>query len=422
MASEAGLVVDQAPTVASWPSEEAEKPSFFGLNVPDPSSQALLTIRSIPNDNAASMILRIPAGLKSTAQRVPLFLNIPLENVISLRKTMNLEESKVPEAVRSSFIRDGICLSCQDIIRLEFALARPACAVVPRSDPLVPKTKASSNALQSLILLARALSFTLFIPSHGVFLAALDTICRQVQDGAMKSILNDTRVETFYGGKGGKVIAPGTPPPESPPSYDEIAVLPEPNLYQSKASQKARIHDTHPAKRRKRRSLHTKDPQSNLEQQMAALTQTVDTIRQQMDGALTSHSTPAAEDQLQALRSQLSCVQQGMASLRSQMEASEERVRVQLDDFRAEMVKLLDERLEERLNVVGDDLRNEIEEVADGLNEVVDVRIDDRLMTCKEELMEHVEDELRTAQRRLRGDLMHKASFYVEFDEECSTE
>lgn len=235
--SEETYLVSNAPAIVSWHRDD-NGPSFFGFKTPDTGCQATLSIRSLANENAASINLRVPVGLKSVAKRVPLFLMIQLEHVLSLEKTAHLSNDQIPELVRNILVRDGMCSSHEDMMRLKFHLAQPATAIVPNNPPLIPRTRGPSTVLQSLRLLARATSFTIYLPHNGILQDELEAVCHNARDGRMKSILATTRLPALYGGKGGKEMNLEIPPPESPPSYDEIAELPSSRRPRSKSTRK----------------------------------------------------------------------------------------------------------------------------------------------------------------------------------------
>lgn len=153
-----------------------------------------------------------------------------------------------------------------------------------------------------------------------------------------------------------------------------------------------------------------KDWKSSVEQQMEALNETVETVRKQVE---TLEERPEVSDHLSGLRNQLKCVEQTMTLLRTQMEQTEQRVQKQLLDFKAEIQQALDDRFE----ILESNLEYRMDQHEDDFGEIADVHIDDRLLLFKEELSEHVDEEVRTARRSLRGSVQ-RASLLIELSED----
>lgn len=227
-ASNHSFAITRTPAVARWRDKDGIL-RYFGYGHPISSHQVLMDIRFNSPQNAALFRIRVPVGIKGQRNKVNLYFFIYPETILSLEAPVSSDD--VPEPVRCIFAKKPFG-TAGDIVALRFVLERPGSLVGPEHMELAPTTRAFGSALDSLRSLATITEVTLFVANEDLNRAALDALCAQARrDGGLRLLAGkDSSLEMLYGGNSGAVIevnvADGRP--ESPPSYDEIALTPPP--------------------------------------------------------------------------------------------------------------------------------------------------------------------------------------------------
>ncbi|KAF4314409.1 hypothetical protein GTA08_BOTSDO01197 [Botryosphaeria dothidea] len=365
------------PAFVEWRCPDQNATTYIGHRHPRPVCQVAFEIRFEESERAAFFKLRLPVALKACAKKTNIFVFILPERILSL-DTAPGSDANIPEPVRRGLVQANACSSSEDITRLQFSLSKPSVLVVPASTSLAPATTASGTILNMLQSLAQVTDFTLLFPSKHMSHQRLSTLCSMARDGGLKPVTSQLDLTSLNGGKGADIVE-GVDlyvptPADSPPSYDELAPSPPPPPAESS---KARVPDS-----------HTQGPRAK---------------RPRLD--------PSPED----LDAQKQALEDLVASL----------CKKAFDGFRSELrremqdrLKELEDKLEARIDYVAEQLRDEAhddrEDLQDRTDEQIDLRIDEQLMGIKEDVRDHVVEEMKNVEDRIK-DSICSASLSLNF-------
>ncbi|KAL1641361.1 hypothetical protein SLS58_006060 [Diplodia intermedia] len=384
--------------MTEWTCPEQQRLLYLGHRFPEPTCHVAFSMRVDEHTGAAFFKLRVPVSLKTQSKKTNLFIFIHPERISTLEKSTS---SELPEAVRTAFP----VVSNNAILQLRFTLSTPSAVVIPANSPLTPKSAASVNLLRRLRSLAQATQLTVYLAAKGHPKHSIATMCEMANTSKLKSDPSELRLETLYAGSGAKAIEAADlvfpfdhdDPPESPPSYDELA-LPSPPRPQAKESQSIErvqkqalqlIRDElrDEMRREMREQLLNSD-----EEWRKKMHEMRDQLREELAQQIRDQ---IKEEVAHQIRDQIKeeATQHMQAELR------------QLQSQHKERLEELENLIEERTESVREDLLVDIEAVADETGEIVDLRVDEQILNVKEELREYVAEELRDAEDRIRDDI-----------------
>lgn len=135
----------------------------------------------------------------------------------------------------------------------------------------------------------------------------------------------------------------------------------------------------------------------DLERELRTLTAQIEDIKKHLPAASANASPPNAT----ALQSKLADVELKVDGLREDMEA----MRTEMRDQVARLEKTFDDKLEDAIYRVEEDLNYQLDQVQSHVSDEMDIKIDDRILLIKEEAHEAVREEAEATERRLRHDL-----------------
>lgn len=141
--------------------------------------------------------------------------------IIGPKEIQSITHSIPPQPSEADAVvkRDAVCLT--------FRLRGPATFVVP-PDPLRLNDKHQSAILKLAASAARQDALSIYLQTGLLSTAQLTALCDATYQSFDLSS-RYTELDTFYGGRGGKVVEPaaiGDAPAESPPSYNELGPPP----------------------------------------------------------------------------------------------------------------------------------------------------------------------------------------------------
>ncbi|KAL1853952.1 hypothetical protein Daus18300_011619 [Diaporthe australafricana] len=309
---------------------------------PDPSRQIMFDVFFDDACPAALFRARAPVSLKASPnEKTQLYLYLYADRVESL----SCESSDgIPEEIQQKLGAGPTCL--------RFGLSKPADLVVPQTSLVPAKRKGHGDRLDALKLLAQATSWVVHLADGSMTDALVQRLCAVVAERRLKP-LPVADPSGLYSGKGGRVLEGFEllPPRASPPSYNEIASPPPPEVSKQGAGTSGPL---------KRRRDHGDE---NIE---ATCTSIVERMMAKY----------RAEDR---------------AFLRS--EVSE--IRSELMQMKKDMIAYVDERVSKLEDKVGpehtyskDEVDEEIERLRSYNDDITDVKLDDRMDDVKIELEE----------------------------------
>ncbi|KAL1626231.1 hypothetical protein SLS54_003066 [Diplodia seriata] len=402
--------------MTEWRCPEQQRLLYLGHRFPEPTCHVAFGMRVDEHTGAAFFKLRVPVSLKTQSKKTNLFVFIHPERISTLEQSTS---SDLPEAVRTAFP----VVSNNAILQLRFTLSTPSAVLVPANSPLAPKSAASVNLLRRLRSLAQATQFTVYLAAKGHPKHSIATMCEMANTSKLKSDPSELRLETLYAGNGAKVIEGADlvfpfdhdDPPESPPSYDELA-LPSPPRPQTKE-----LQFIEPPRKRSRLRSPSPNPAAELVQKQA-LQLIRDELREEMRREMREQLLNSDEEWRRKMREMRDELREELAQqIRDQIkEEVAQQIRDQVKEeatqhMQSELRQLqcqhkerleeLENLIEERTESVREDLLVEIEAVADETGEIVDLRVDEQILNVKEELREYVAEELRDAEDRIRDDI-----------------
>ncbi|KAI0855351.1 hypothetical protein F4860DRAFT_507558 [Xylaria cubensis] len=113
--------------------------------------------------------------------------------------------------------------------RLQLSLSRPADMVGPLVS-LAPRNRSHGIMIDCLKLLAQETRLSVYLAHSSLSGAFLRSLCNAVASKALKPIDSAAALRSLYGGLGGKVLEGAAlripVPPTSPPSHDELESMP----------------------------------------------------------------------------------------------------------------------------------------------------------------------------------------------------
>ncbi|OJD32207.1 alpha-mannosidase [Diplodia corticola] len=181
----------------------------------------------------ASLKLRILLSLKGAAKRVPLYLFIDPPSIVSASASASASTPTAPlrPPVLDTLTRKH---ASSTPLSLTFTLTHPPSLIAPTPTPPTPLTGPSAAVLASLRAACRRTALTLHAPRDRVPAAYVAALSAHAKPGALSGVPRERA--SLYGGRGGSAVdwaaassedGWGERGDESPPSYDELGVLPE---------------------------------------------------------------------------------------------------------------------------------------------------------------------------------------------------
>lgn len=359
----------------------------------------------------------MPVGVKGLRNKVNLYLFIYPDTILSLESAAGSDD--VPEPVRSVFAKKPFGTT-GDIVALRFVLERPASLVGPENVELAPTTRAFGCALDSLRSLATSNELTLFVASEDLSRAAVNALCAQAgRDGGLRLLAGkDSSLEMLYGGNSGKVIevnvADGQP--ESPPSYDEIALTPPPPPQKRKRTEQRTCSsrlvwssvlnstgspssvEKQPSKS-KRRGLQASPSsddaawKASVMEQMAELGKRVSALEEGFR-AIADVTSPAAHPTAGEHCEHCTNLADRLTNVGQIVEATQVRLEEAEAKFECNNGVVYHDELDER-----------VEDVVSEVNHIVEVSIDEGLLDAKDELREFISEQVKDVDETIRDDI-----------------
>ncbi|EKG09004.1 hypothetical protein MPH_14025 [Macrophomina phaseolina MS6] len=353
------------------------------------------------SDSAAVMRLRAPLQLKNLPRQKPsLFAFISPDSLERIE-----EESRLPDNVTSA-LRSAA-------VGLRFQMRKPVVVVLPSTvpqGPLVPKNQEVGRVLSSIQSLAQITDFAVYFPSSKLSKSVLESICAIDWSQDWPAVPSSHDLKTLYSGQGARVVSveelslTASHEQTSPPSYDELALSSPPRQ---------------PSKKRRAERSPLRAPDDDRIREVAAhlFAECKESFRQEIQQELLSDVAfreRLANELRGTLREEMNEVAgQRMRQDKAQMEPLvkeiQENMKRTVDRSLHELKDNLLVELDERLNPVEEEIRTVGEYVHDGLfadvSDCVDVRLDDQMLSAKDELSSYVEDQIKQAEDRIRSDI-----------------
>ncbi|KAJ2980848.1 hypothetical protein NUW58_g6838 [Xylaria curta] len=348
--------------VVEWLGADGQKRYLYQPDQ-DPSRQITLDIHFSAGSGAALLKLKAPLGIKARKQKTPLFLYIPGDRISSLVQDV---PDAAPEVVRAKL---GAVPS-----RLQLSLSRPADMVGPLVS-LAPQNRSHGIMMDCLKLLAQETRLSVYLAHSSLSGAFLRSLCNAVASKALKPIDSAAALRSLYGGLGGKVLEGAAlripVPPTSPPSYDELGPMP-PQAPLETASGPAT-----PAKKRRRGSASSAGDRTEAD--------TMATCKKMVNNMMAQFR------------------QEERAYYSSQLQQARAAYSQDLQTIKTEMMKYVDKRLSDLEDTLysENDVDNQISQHVASFDDLVDVKIEDRVTGIRIELEEFVEEEVTAAEGRV---------------------
>ncbi|KAF2968428.1 hypothetical protein GQX73_g5167 [Xylaria multiplex] len=348
--------------VVEWLGADGQKRYLYQPDQ-DPSRQITLDIHFSAGSGAALLKLKAPLGIKARKQKTPLFLYIPGDRISSLVQDV---PDAAPEVVRAKL---GAVPS-----RLQLSLSRPADMVGPLVS-LAPQNRSHGIMMDCLKLLAQETRLSIYLAHSSLSGALLRSLCNAVASKALKPIDSAAALRSLYGGLGGKVLEGAAlripAPPTSPPSYDELGPMP-PQAPLETASGPAT-----PAKKRRRGSASSAGDRTEAD--------TMATCKKMVNNMMAQFR------------------QEERAYYSSQLQQARAAYSQDLQTIKTEMMKYVDKRLSDLEDMLysESDVDNQISQHVASFDDLVDVKIEDRVTGIRMELEEFVEEEVTAAEGRV---------------------
>ncbi|OJD36449.1 centrosome-associated protein cep250 [Diplodia corticola] len=405
--------------MAEWTCPEQQRQLYLGHRYPEPTCHVAFSMRFDGHTRAAFFKLRVPVAPKCQSKKTNIFVFVYPERISTLEQST---PSELPEAVRIAFP----ILSNNAILQLRFTLSTPCAIIVPAETPLAPKSAASVNLLRRVWSLTQATQLTVYFAAKGQPKHSLATMCELASTNKLKSDPSELRLETLYAGNGAKAIEgvdlvfpfDHEGPPESPPSYDELA-LPPPPRPQVKESQS--LATLEPPRKKSRLRSPSPNPAAELVQKQA-LQLIRDELREEMRREVREQFLQSDEEWRKKMQEMRDEVRQELAQqLRDQAkEEVTQQIRDQIKEevtqhVQAELQQLqtqhkerlqeLEDLIEQRTESLREDLLQDIEAVADETTEIVDLRVDEQILNIKDELKGYMAEEIKDVEERIKDDI-----------------
>lgn len=350
---------------------DAATPCYLGLS--SNASPITFSLYFDSSSNIAFFKIKATISVRDLSRgknQTAISLFIYPEDVVSLVHDQSNTSSPEVAAVASKKLSD-----CRTTC-LRFTLSKPASLIAPLHIPLAPKSRKDAQVLRSLHMLANTIALSVHFAHEALPTSELMArVCDAATKKTLKSSINHGDLTQLYGGQGGKVIdvdpqnwpvvrvrdeqetAVSETSAESPPSYDELVShsLPPPQ----------------PARSSKR-------PRASLGYS---------------EGGLES------PDMMNICRK---AVAEQIALLRGGLRAEIRReVKAQLGELEDGLMERVDQRLEDQISELREDLSGQVDSTDDRVDEVerhmddlIDERIEDRVLGVKIDMQDFVKDEM----------------------------
>ncbi|KAH7042781.1 hypothetical protein B0J12DRAFT_673087 [Macrophomina phaseolina] len=381
-----------APVIAEWREDDVR---CLGTS-PQPLS---LELRIHGAERQASLKLRLSLALSDYRKKRNIYLLVHPERVLEARPY----DGPVPDRIRADFTKNK---GAEDAVGVGFRLKEQSVVLAQSGTSTQPKRGSSAYALESLGSLSRATSFVLYVSKSSFEDWQLESLY-SLADGDFR--LASGELESLYGGKGATNIPQTVDGAGSPPSYDELALSPPPQLGLSAEPSAA---SGPPVKKRKYNAEATdsKAPawRAAIQQRLDALTEMVGEVRKEIASA----AAPAMETQglsahVNDLASQLDFLRDQVSSMEQRLEKKfEEKLESRLAEATDDIVEQFEQRLEKRMEEISDDMEDRFHQH----NQEWEVKLDDTLIDMKEEARQRVNEEMLTVEDSIRADIRHALS------------
>ncbi|KAI0468979.1 hypothetical protein F4859DRAFT_489588 [Xylaria cf. heliscus] len=240
---------------------------------------------------------------------------------------------------------------------------------------LAPQNRSHGIMMDCLKLLAQETRLSVYLAHSSLSGAFLRSLCNAVASKALKPIDSAAALRSLYGGLGGKVLEGAAlripVPPTSPPAYDELGPMP-PQAPLETASGPAT-----PAKKRRRGSASSAGDRTEAD--------TMATCKKMVNNMMAQFR------------------QEERAYYSSQLQQARAAYSQDLQTIKTEMMKYVDKRLSDLEDTLysENDVDNQISQHVASFDDLVDVKIEDRVTGIRIELEEFVEEEVTAAEGRV---------------------
>lgn len=220
------------PTAGSSPDNnlDVSTPAVVTWDSANCLSDVTFDLRHVSSSNDTFFKLRTSVVLKASApSKTALFLHIHPERIVSLVLDDG-DKHEIAAYQVEARRRLGTELTC-----LRFALTRSPDLIGPKLPSLVPKNRASGEALDSLRSLACQRYFSIYLPQKAAQQSRLVSLCELASLGVLKTNSRQADLSSLYRGQGAELInvpnpssstaaAAATAPRENvpPPSYNDL--------------------------------------------------------------------------------------------------------------------------------------------------------------------------------------------------------
>lgn len=327
---------------------------------------------------------------KNTAQ---FFMFVLPENIAALSSSAASRQAPL-ETIRNVLSADTVCL--------HFDLNAPPTVVAPTApDRIVPKNEHSAGVLASLLDLARQTNITIYLPHRALDRVRLQSLCTAAFSHGLISI-DPQSTATLYGGTGGRTLkasiidvpsetgaadAPGQPAAESPPSYDELGPGPPPAVAESLSRHSSTGPPSRKRSRRNSSDVGSRSPSSRIGGERTAKKsregRAVQVTPQHVDG-MKDQVEQADDTELTDLRIQ-QMEQRLAARLDQRLDLFEQLVKDQIQEHKRNVNEMVEQRLDAHEEQTQTDLNQ--------LRREVESDVEDQLIGKKVELDEQFRDE-----------------------------
>ncbi|KAI7773016.1 hypothetical protein LA080_012493 [Diaporthe eres] len=346
------------------------------------------------SSDTAFFQVRTNVALKARKDKTNVFLSIYPERIQSVAVVAS---DGADSAASAQLGTSAYCLL--------FTLSMPPALIVPKGD-LTPKQRSSGLLLDCLRGLAEQTTFKLHLPTTALSKVQLESLCKAASSGALSSMEKLKDVASLYGGKGGRIIqhepqaavasqtasATAVPETEGLPSYDDLGFENDsPRPYTTQKSGTKRRRASSGAERSGTPSSHkcvSLDVQTICSKMIERIDQGFGQLHSRMD---------RMEARLTDLER---CVHSRAEKLEQSIVNSQQHSSEQADELRDELEKGLY------------DVRKETEDI-------ITVRVEDDVYTARQDLDDHVRDEMAEVEERIEERIMQRlsnASMSLEFN------
>ncbi|EKG09449.1 hypothetical protein MPH_13512 [Macrophomina phaseolina MS6] len=409
-------LVQNTYSLIQWRSDPADF-RYLGCRLPNPSSSVFCDIRFDSSRQNALFQFNISIALKCDKQIDHLYARVDPKQVSHLQ-ILDLDDSDVTQLGVTTFIAQARnCASHQDVIGLQFLLTQPVTIVGPRgTTDILPKTRAAGQVLDSLRSLSLATNLTVYLPKTEALSEHVHELCTSANSGLIESTPKENDMRTLFGGSGGVDIGVLLTPlaagsarelTENPPAYDGPSSMPGASASHKRPSNEG---VTPPKPQRRRHMTRTTEERlSSLEFELAALRNQVDTqeaARSPTEDASVADRLDHFEEELRSLRSSTERIE-AIVQQREGVESSFMwRANERLEEVH-EIEAVIDERIEDAILQCKNEFRDwvaenvweaVVEQLPDAIQEWLDENFED---TIESATREHIRGHVREAMRNM---------------------